>query len=290
MSVFSDDVVIRRLSKDFVPVLLDTHEVQNGRTPTRDWFMKVAVQVKPDITKGITAQGRYVIAADGTAYGFNNNRDVDRILRLLDLGEGKFKANPPTSVPIALDDAYGNFPAADTTVVRIFSRIRPVPENCSPSNKNVARDHFWIYGSEATEIRAGRLPDSVVNRLCRFQLFDNIRGEPEAWQPGEISRRDFKLVKRADGSLKLTGDFAMETGNGARALRGHLDGDIRFIGTKMEFRAFVKSTARGSGRYTPNAPEGEFTVVFAMQTVTDEVSRVVPPQWIGAGREYSGQR
>lgn len=128
--------------------------------------------------------------------------------------------------------------------MRIFSRIRPVPENCSPSNKNVARDHFWIYGSEAKEIRAGRLPDTVVNRLCRFQLFDNIRGEPEAWEPGEISRRDFKLVKRSDGSLKLTGDFAMETGNSARALRGRLDGEIRFTGTKMDFRAFEEHGSR----------------------------------------------
>ena len=249
--------------------------------------MGVARKVKPDVDKGITAQGRYVIAADGTAYGFNNNRDSERLLALLSKGETQFNAQVPAKVEIPgdlLDDKYGRFPEADTTVVRIFSRIRPLPADAHPSNRNVGRDHLWILKDEATDLARGRFPDSLALRLCRFQIYDNVRGEPDAWALDEIKVRNFRVEQG-----KLFGDFKMETADGQRGIEGTLEGALLLKAGRLDLRAYVTATAFGRSTYTPNPPAGKFPIVFAMETVNDATSRVVPPQWVGAGREYLGR-
>ena len=74
--------MIKSLQQDFIPVTGDTHEIQNGKSPARNWFMTMAQTVNPRILSGQTAQGHYVAGADGVGYGFNNNRDVERLLQL----------------------------------------------------------------------------------------------------------------------------------------------------------------------------------------------------------------
>src|SRR3954469_1216947 len=100
---FSDQRVIDELKKNFVTAAGNTHELQNGRSPARDWFMATAGSVNARIKNNITAQGFYVVAADGKAYGFNNNRDPERVLNFIQDGGKKFKANPPAKVSISAE-------------------------------------------------------------------------------------------------------------------------------------------------------------------------------------------
>src|SRR5687768_11001757 len=186
-STFSDPGIIKRLQTEFVPVVGNTHELQNGRSPARDWFMKMAASVNARVNNGNTAQGFYIAGPDGTAYGFNNNRTVERVNWFMDNSLKKLRESPPKATaidPADLNAPFARTPGPSVSVMRVFARIRPLPEGCSDLNKGIARDHFWIYPSEVKEMyrltehglnEPIPLPRSVVARLTRFHLVDNVR-------------------------------------------------------------------------------------------------------------------
>lgn len=268
----------------------NTHEIQNGRNPVRDWFLPVATKVKPDIAKGSTAQGKYVVAADGTAYGFNNNRSIERVNQLLDKSLAQFKSTPPAKVEFAASDLDAKFvpePPAGSFVVRLFTRIKPAPLGCDSANENVARDHLWITPDEAKAIGQGELPDSFKTRLMRFTLVDNVRGEPDHWRAAEI-RRESITLQRKGRDFVLSGAFAMRTDDGKRGFEGSFEGQISVdaSGTLTAFKAFAEGQAWGRSTYTPNEPPGKFPLVIGFMLVKDEMSRVVAPQAVFYGREY----
>lgn len=260
----------------------NTHELQNGRTEARDWWMAVANRAKPDTKEGSTAQGFYVLGADGSDYGFNNNRSVERVLGLMDRGLAAFKERPPRKVEI--DPASGRYGFArpqDVATVRVFSRVRPVPDGCDPSNENVARDHVWVLPSEMQDLASGKFSEALAMRLCRFHMVDNVRGEPDHWRRDEVLRHEFKVDK--DGTL--TGSFSMATADGKRGMEGSLTGRLLPDG----FRAFASATAWGASTYAPNPPKGKFPMVFAFVVADDKYSRVVAPQAAFHGAEYLGR-
>src|SRR5437763_1732885 len=84
---------------------------------------KTAAKINERV-KTVTAQGTYVFAADGTAYGYNNNRSVERLTQMLDKSLKAFADKPPADVEIpksVLDAPWNTVPDASTTVVRIFT-------------------------------------------------------------------------------------------------------------------------------------------------------------------------
>lgn len=283
--LFSDDQVIKRLQTEFVPVVGNTHEIQNGRNKVRDWFLPVATKLKPDIAKGQTSQGFYVIAADGTGYGFNNNRSVERVMGLMDRGLAAYKANPPAPVAIGddlLNERFAIAPPEGTSVVRVFTRIKPIPLGCDSSNANVAREHLWILPEEARALSEGQFPAALGTRLCRFVLVDNVRGEPDFWRTAEVRKAEFSIKKGV-----LSGTFAMSTADGKRGLEGKLEGVVAVSGTAVtSFKAYGTATAWGAGTYTPNPPESRFPLVFAFVSARDELAKAVAPQGALWGREY----
>jgi hypothetical protein len=262
--------------------------------------MKMAATVNERVTKGITSQGFYVAAPDGKGYGFNNNRSVERVNWFMDNAVKKMKDNPPQVVEIPqseIEAPFARSPGEGTSVLRIFSRIRPVPAGSHKSNNTVARDHIWIYKKEADEIleaskkaagQAFPLTKVVVGRLVRFHLVDNIRGEPSFWQPQEVKKADFTcrlLPGSGPASMQITGAFEMQTADGSRGMTGRLDGQITFAkGGLSTFKAYGEATAWGAGTYTPNPPAGKFPMVFAIVQVNDATSKIVTPQaatWAG---------
>lgn len=251
--------------------------------------MQTAAKINERVNKS-TAQGTYVFAADGTAYGYNNNRSVERLTQMLDKSLKAFGDNQPADVDIpksVLDAPWNTVPDATTTVVRIFTRVRPVPNGAPEANKIVARDHFWILQNEVSRIiESGKLPDTLVNRLVRFHLVDNVRGEPDMWMPREVKACEFSLQKRG-GVYEMNGSFRMRTADNSRGFEGKLTGEFSIDKTRIKrFRAFVEGTAWGHGTYTEGAPSGKFSIVQGMLDVNDAFSKVVPPQAIFFGSEY----
>jgi hypothetical protein len=283
------------LKEKFIPVAGNTHELQNGRTPARDWFIGAAAKVKPGVTSGQTAQGFYVIAPDGKAFGTNNNRSVERVKAYMLSGLEQYAKHEMGPLEITEGSAeYVRKPDASTSVIRVYTRIRPVPQGSDASNENVAQDHLWITKPEIEGILAGnQFANSTIYRLARFNLIDNVRGEPDHWKPGEIKTAilDLKRQIEAGGyvTYALTGRFEMATADNSRGLTVKLNGRLTIAKEAArvhELKVYGEGEAWGKSTYTPNPPPGVFPIVFALVQADDPVAKVVAPQAIFFGREY----
>ncbi len=280
-----------------MPVAGSTHELQTGTGPAREWFLKVAGTINTRIAKHETAQGFYVVGADGRAHGFNNNRSVERVKQFLDSSLKAYSAILPAKVEVSeseLAAMEGRRPDTGTSTIRVYSRIRPIPTGSHPANENVAQDHLWITPDDARVIgETSKFPRSLAGRIVRFHLVDNVRGEPDHWQPAEVRVADFSL-KQLEGSgasrlFEFTGIYAASTLNGQRGIEGTISGRFSIasdVGRIQEFKAFGDAKVWGRSTYTPNPPTGMFPVVFAFVQVDDEIARSVPPQAIFYGRSY----
>ncbi len=241
--------------------------------------MKTVATINPRVEQGNTSQGFYVVGADGSAYGFNNNRSVERVLGFMADGLKKFKASPPGDVLIKALEHKPLAPPVGASVLRVYSRITPAPEGCNESNKNLQRDHFWILADEARALASGAVPEALQLRLCRFALVDAVRGEPDFWQVAQIKSKSFSITGGA-----LTGTFSMSSGK--QALTGAFEAELKISGDQVTaFKGFASTTARGSGTWTPGAPDGEFPLKFAF-VLAPATKDTVPPQAAMFGREY----
>lgn len=255
----------------------NTHDLQNHQSAIGTWFKQTASKVNPRNLDQQTSQGFYVVAADGSAYVFNNNRSVDRVLQTLDKGLTGFRSSPPAKVDVSDEKQWTPEPPEGATILRVYSRIKPVPPGCDASNENLQRDHFWILAPEIEAWRKGAVPDSLVLRLCRFALVDAIRGEPDFWRIDQIRARSFSV----EGSL-LKGTFAMQTPDGKRGLTGSIELQFAKDGG---IKGFAETTAWGAGTYTPNPPAGKFPLKFAF-VMAPKAADTVAPQAAMFGREY----
>jgi len=251
--------------------------------------MQTVGKVNPRGDQGQTTQGFYVIGADGSAYVFNNNRSVERVLDFMRRGIEGFQAKPPAVTQIPAAQSVPIEPPLGTTVLRLYSRIKPAPAGCDPSNENLQRDHLWLLPGEVTALANLEVPATLVHRLCRFTLLDAIRGEPDFWRPEEIRSGKFEAAKNLKGGYVLKGTFAMQTADGKRGIEGKLEGEFSISGERITaFKGFADSTAWGSGTYTPGAPDGKFPLKFAF-LLAPAAKDTVAPQAAMFGREYLGR-
>ena len=309
---FSDPAVIRRLQTRFIPVAGNTHELQIRPSPGQQWFVRMAFapevpgsgELRRQYRRDHTVQGFFVAGADGTNYGWRNERSPRIVARFLDASLAAYRKRAPRTVSLtgaAPHRSAVKVPNASTSVVRVFSRIRPVPAGADPRNKDVGRDHFWVLSSDVRALRAaspgdGRpfpMPPALVARLVRFHLVDNVRGEPDMWTAEDVRKADFTARRRrsANGadSFVFHGAFAQRTPNGRRGLEGRIWGefDVPSATDKVvRFRAFGKGQAWGRSRYTPRPPRRRFPMVFALVEADDAAARTVSPQAVSSGEAY----
>lgn len=259
-------------------------------------------QLKPQPhDEGNTAQGFYIVGADGKFYGWNNTHYIPEVIRFMDSALNSFRRNPPKDVEIAstvLNDQYSTRLDPSTSVVRIYTRIRPIPAGCDELNRGIGRDQLWIYSDDVEEIlRRSQesvtfmLPENLVGRIVRFHLIDNVRGEPDEWQPAEVKTAKFtaQLVGRDSRTKRFafTGAYAQVTKKTNRGQQGNLQGTFDVIDNKIaNFRAFGQAVAWGESRFTPGAPQGKFGLVFAMVSTQDQVVQSIPPQAVWEDGEY----
>jgi hypothetical protein len=254
----------------------NTHDLQNHRSPIGTWFKQTASKVNTRNLDEQTSQGFYVVAADGSAYVFNNNRSVERVLQTLDKGMAGFRAAPPSNVEIPQEKQWAPEPPPDATVLRVYSRIKPVPAGCDTANENLQRDHFWLLAPEVAALRKGEVPEALTLRLCRFVFVDAIRGEPDFWRIDEV-KKSFKV-----SGTTLSGSFQMQTADAKRGLTGSVELQISKSG---EVKGFAETTAWGAGTYTPNPPAGKFPLKFAF-ILAPKAPDTVAPQAAMFGQEY----
>lgn len=301
------------MTNEFIPYAGERHEVQKRQSSIKDWFVPMAGSVNPRLARNETAQGFYIAGADGTAYGwYHQFRDPQRVSAFMDGAVAKFRQKPPAAVDVPQQNVKGpgnTPPDPSTSVVRIFSRIRPLPAEADRIAMAVGRDHIWIYADEVKAMvdasaKVGvefALPPSIVFRLARFHFISNVKGQPGTWKANEVQKAavSAKVIAVTSNrrTLSLLGEFAIESPTGADGFTGKLEGELELdakTNKVARFRAYVEgegfgdhSWARGSEYAAREGTRGRFPLVFALVDANDTVARTLPPSALYYGAPYA---
>jgi hypothetical protein len=239
----------------------------------------------------------YIVGPDGTSYGYTNDHDPSNIQAALDNALRRYRAHPPKRVAITASDlraSYAVTPPPTATIVRVFTRITPLPKGCIGLNSGLGRDYLWIYPEEVRKMQAlaaqpskpFKLPASLALRITRYHLVDNVRGSPDMWGLKELKQLHFmaRVTGRAKDAIEVafSGSFKLEhNGLNKRGYDGKIEGQFTMAATQATvsgFRALATGKAWGDGTYNPNAPKGHYPLVVAMVEATDPVARSIPPE------------
>lgn len=303
-SVFSRPEIIDEL-KQFVPVAQNTAFTQwrEADDELSDFFWQVAKQTAAWRTQaGQTTQGYYVFDAAGRLYGYLNNRDPAQLLALLKRAESQFASSPPPTLDLPDDIPTVQPTAPDgATIVQVFSRIEPLPAGAHELNAGVGRDYLWIPPQEVVRLEQGVFPPTLVARLTRFHLWDNVRGEPDLWEKNQVRTADFSATPHREGDtirVEIAGRFDIEAPAGKRGYRsrelppsgyeGTLRGEITIDAetqrvTRLEL--YAEGAAWGESTFTPHAPLGRFPLKIAFVLAEDRLAQEVPPRGVIYGVE-----
>lgn len=314
MLAFSDRDVIRMATEDYVSVAADDWYQRRRNDAEGAFFRKVADQGPRKGQGGSTRQGIYCLTPDGTLLAYRNAQDADVMRAVLRQGLRAWQKLPqerrrPGAVKVGaegtLDTRYARRPPTGSFVVKVFTRIldradgKYVRGTCEVrGGEKAARDHLWITASEAkalvpAEPKKGQsfpLPAPLVERILRFHLIDNTRGEPPMWRPEDIRSQKLTLtvteVTPTTVRLRLEGTALLATdADAARAKRGfevRLLGEIhgdRARGALTRFDVVAIGDHWGEGTFTRNARPGRqpLGVAFELAPMPTPAD-LVPPQ------------
>ncbi len=293
--MFKNQEVINRLKTEFIPFAGNTNELQVSKfdSPEKAWFLATGSKLSPGIINGGTAQGFYVVGADGQGYAYSiGGRQKDQFMKMLDDGLAKYNASP--SIPIKLDilplKTWTRVPPKNSLVVRTISRVVPMPAGADVRNTSIGRDHYWIFAEDVADIKSAKgktfaMPLKMARRMARFHLVDNVRGEPNRWRYDNSRVLDITMTRISateysfEGLYKLTNREAH--GGAEKGIAGRLTGFMTLDPTQTRatnFEAYAEGYAWGDHENTSGAPPGKFPLKIAFRSVDDEISRNVPPQ------------
>lgn len=286
-STFAHPDIVRHLTDAYIPVAIDQAYQRRQQDAEGRFYRKIAGQSpRNDFKK--TTQGFYAATSGGALLFYNNNRDPDKVARLLARAlnaheEGKEKETL-AAAPIAdgeRDARYSPTPPAGGLVVRVHAKVLGgYPEETENRwtkifQSALGRDNLWITKAEHDALVAGEFPNALLMRLARFHLVDNTRGEPPMWKPEEL--RD-SLITFEDGVVK--GKVLLETADGKRRYEASLYGVVEMEGKQVRrFDLVADGLFEGGGRFTRNPPPGKFPFAVSF-TLADgsEAADAIPPQ------------
>src|SRR5437588_73498 len=108
-------------------------------------------------------------------------------------------------VPVTGDDWYER--RRDDAEGRFFRGVADHGPRQGAGGDHAARDHLWLTEEEWKALvpekpRKGDkvpLPPAVAERVLRFHLVDNTRGEPPSWRRDQVRSQELTLtVEEAD--------------------------------------------------------------------------------------------
>jgi len=293
VSIFSDPTIADLLKTKVVPVAVDAWYMNRKQDGEGEFYRKVVSQdpSRTDFTNSST-QGRYAFTPEGKLIGFNNNRSVDRIQRLLKKAIDSYPA-PGTTPEVPLIDA-GRKSNLDrsikdgTVVVNVYAKVLGDPE---PTESKTAKmfqaalgeDHLWIRKDEAEGLARGDLAETLKRRIALYHLNDFTRGEPNMWRGEQLKKLEMTLKEG-----RLSGSVHLETADGKRGYEAELLGFVEGKDGKLaRFDLVCKGQFWGAGSYTNTAgtPKGKFPlgVSFKLAEGSNDADKV-PPQ---AARDLS---
>ncbi|QEL16186.1 hypothetical protein [Limnoglobus roseus] len=314
MSAFSDAEIIHLAKTELVPVCADDWYQRRRTDAEGQFFKKIVAQGRrgPDAE---THQGIYVFTPDGQLLSFGNaGFDANVTRSEIVQGLKKWKALPaerrqPGAMTVGphgpVDPTYGRSPPPGGMIVRVHARIldrvgtRYAKGTCEASGGDrAARDFLWLTADEVgqmapAEPRVGYsypLPAAVADRVLRFHLVDNTRGEPDAWDKDQVRSSALTLTVTAatpdSVSLRLDGEAVLATdANLATASRGYevkVHGELRYRPAKQTFDEFDVAALGdhwGVGTFTHTGARpgrGLLGIAFGLADPTVPADRVAP--------------
>lgn len=273
------------LKSRFIPVALDQAYQRRQQDTEGDFYRRIAGQGPRNHFNG-TTQGFYIATAAGELLLYNNNRDPDKLRRLMQEKLAQFEAQGgPAKRPDPLqaekvDPRYHRLPPEGGLVLRVRAKVLggyPPPADRWQEifQSALSRDNLWASADEHRALVRGELPETLLRRLARFHLVDNTRGEPPMWKDDEVRILEVRL---ADG--QITGNVHLETDDSARGYRARLFGKLEVAEDRVvRLDLVARGEFWGRGPFTPNPPPGRFplAVSFSLADFSDPADRI-PPQ------------
>jgi len=281
-STFADEETLALLRKGYIAFAPSVTEILKSRDPAGDFFRKVATQrPEPKHTK----QGYYICSPDGTLLkGWMYPRPDDGTMKRY-LKEAMEKYQAPTEVA-AIDagrpDRFAPQPPDGAVVAEVYTKL--LEANWQKVNLArfelirgaIGRDRLWITKAEVQELSKNVFPDSLLERLIRYNFVDNTHGVPAAWRGADIKELTIK-VSPDQGKLKIDGSVRLDDG-GNRHYDAKLEGFVELKGgtlTRFDLVAHGVLTAQKTA--VGEVPIGDTTFAAAFTLAGDADSRRVPP-------------
>jgi hypothetical protein len=284
-----------------VPVALTHERLLAG--PFRESWLRIVREANPRWPGGST-QGYYILSSRGAGLAWDNHpprlaQYLAGGLRLAREGRAGFT---PTQ---ALESTAPIAPPPGTAVVKLLTRIRPLPADAGEWNSLLGRDFMWIPAEEIRELgrRAAKggefaLPRPLVTRLLVFHMVDNVRGQVWAYQTGALRGPGLTgrvtASKGATRTLAVAGRFSKRDSHPPqwtdRGHEGTVAGEIE-VDTEqnriVRFRLHADCRAWSDAGYDPRRPpSGRYPIQTAAIEASDALSRRIPPEPALAGAHY----
>lgn len=300
---------------------------QRRRRDAEGVFFRHVTNQKPNRGgEGANRQGLYCFTASGVLLATNNHQDTDAVREMLEQGLAAWNRLPDAErragavrvpEPGKLDRQFTRTPPEGGLVLNVYTRIldqnrsgKHIKGSCDFSGGDLsARDHMWLKRGEwqalvpATAKKGDRIdrPASLAERMLRYHLTDNTRGEPSFWNADQIRARRLQwtvvTASETDLRLRLEGSALMATGEDAkRADRGY---EVRLAGI-LHYDRLRKVIDRldmvaigdhwGEGEFTQGARPGRkpLGVAFELSDGKRPADRL-PPQAARDLEDYLGR-
>ena len=309
-----------------VPVTGDDWYERRREDAEGKFFRSVADQGPRKGEGGSTRQGIYVLTARGKLLAYKNAGQAPDVMRdVLRQGLVEWKKLPesqrrPGAVEVGdaetLDRNYTRTPPAGGLVLNVFARALDRDADgqlCNASCKvgagnEASRDHLWLTESEWKSLVPSdpakgdtlAVPARVAERILRFHLVDNTRGEPVFWRGEEIrsSRLELTVEQVTPSRLRLRLEGAAQLASDADLSQAERGYDARLLGYLAYDREAKRVTQLdivavgehwGEGPYTRGARPGRTPLGVAFELVHGEAADAVAPQAAREIQEYLGR-
>jgi hypothetical protein len=322
--VFSDPEIVKLATKEFVAVTGDDWYRRRQDDAEGEFFRKIADQSSRK--NSVTKQGIYVLTAEGKLLSYRNSQDAEIMREVIELGLHEWKKLPeeqrkPGAVKIpdleTRDPRFNRKPPSGGLVVNVYARILDqdvksgyVRGTCkTPGGENASRDHLWLTAQEwkslipAAPKKGDRsaVPAGIAERIARYHLVDNTRGEPPLWETEHVRSRlmtltveeatPTNLLLRLDGTVTLS--THPEAKKAERGYEAHLLGYIGIDRAKKvisRFDVVAIGEHWGGGAHTAGARPGRTPLGIAFALAQgDSAANLVPPQGARSWTEYLGR-
>lgn len=309
-SVWSNPTVIAA-SKDFVAATDEVWRLQRGKDAECLHFQKMANHGHYGGGGG-TRQGTYILTADGTFLASTNALSADAVVKVMAQG---LSAWADTTADARKLPADWKLPrkrwetSCPTTglVLRSFN----ADLGLDADRKRLNRDHAWFTAAEArgwlgTDPKPGdkhTVSKAIVERLARFHLVDNVRGQTLPFAPADVAtskitttvtNRDGDAVSfeihgvtkgETDGTWTLGTNDWTPSEKYPRAVTSRIVGHGRFDlasgrFTAIEFVAIGERTGRTNLNGRPKGDVGPARIGWVFELAPDRPAERVAPAFV----------